>query len=153
VTHKDAMSLITEMTGAAVITKGIYVPPGKQPPEGEARLHLLIEGPSELSVKRAKQEIKKILEETTEKVRRGCCCCGCAGCLGRLLGCCWAAAGAVLGLAASVCFSWGSPLLLGQRPGRWRSSAPLAPALNPRRPLPQVMRRDAPAAGGKYSVM
>ncbi len=69
-THKDAMAMITELTGAAVTTKGIYVAPGRPIPEGESRLHLLIEAPTEQQVKRAKQEIKRILEETTEKVMR-----------------------------------------------------------------------------------
>jgi ATP-dependent RNA helicase DDX46/PRP5 len=31
---------------------------------------LLIEGPTETAVNRAKQELKKVLEETTEKVMR-----------------------------------------------------------------------------------
>ncbi len=70
VTHKDAMAMITELTGAAVTTKGIYIAPGRPIPEGESRLHLLIEAPTEQQVKRAKQEIKRILEETTEKVMR-----------------------------------------------------------------------------------
>eukprot|EP00983_Pelagomonas_calceolata_P008074 262354-Pelagomonas_calceolata.AAC.2 len=47
--------MIGETTGAALITKGVYVPPGKQPPEGERKIYLLIEGPTELSVKHAKQ--------------------------------------------------------------------------------------------------
>lgn len=47
--------MIGETTGAALITKGVFVPPGKQPPEGERKIYLLIEGPTELSVKHAKQ--------------------------------------------------------------------------------------------------
>ena len=62
--------MINEMTGAAVTTKGFYVPPGRQPPEGERRLYLLIEGPTENSVRKAKAEIKRILEEYTEKAMR-----------------------------------------------------------------------------------
>jgi len=62
--------MINEMTGAAVTTKGYYVPPGKPPPEGERRLYLLIEGPTENSVRKAKMEIKNILEEYTEKAMR-----------------------------------------------------------------------------------
>lgn len=46
------------------------MPPGKPVPEGERKIFLLIEGPTETSVKRAKQELKRILEETTEKVMR-----------------------------------------------------------------------------------
>ena len=64
------MALINELTGAAVTTKGYYIPPGKPIPEGERKLFLLIEGPTEGSVKKAKVEIKRILEETTEKALR-----------------------------------------------------------------------------------
>jgi len=70
VTHKDALSQISEMTGAAITTRGQYFRPGTTPPAGEKKLYLLIEGPTELSVKRAKQEIKRVIEETTEKVMR-----------------------------------------------------------------------------------
>mmetsp|Transcript_2454 Transcript_2454/g.5611 ORF Transcript_2454/g.5611 Transcript_2454/m.5611 type:complete len:1394 (-) Transcript_2454:333-4514(-) len=70
VTHRDTVNMIGETTGAALITKGVYVPPGKQPPEGERKIYLLIEGPTELSVKHAKQALKQVLEETTEKVMR-----------------------------------------------------------------------------------
>lgn len=69
VTHKDALSQITEMTGAAITTRGQYFRPGTAVPAGERKLFLLIEGPTELSVKRAKAEVKRVLEETTEKVR------------------------------------------------------------------------------------
>jgi len=55
VTHRDTVNMIEETTGAALITKGVYVPPGKAPPEGERKIYLLIEGPTELSVKHAKQ--------------------------------------------------------------------------------------------------
>jgi hypothetical protein len=68
VTHKDSLSQITEITGAAITTRGQFFRAGMQPPPGERKLFLLIEGPTELSVKRAKQEIKRILEEATEKV-------------------------------------------------------------------------------------
>lgn len=35
---------IAELTGAALITRGVYVEPRKQPPPGERKLYLLIEG-------------------------------------------------------------------------------------------------------------
>ncbi len=69
-TTRDNVELIAEMTGATVMSRGVYVPPGTRPPDGERRLYLLIEGPTEQSVKRAKHEIKKILEEFTEKSLR-----------------------------------------------------------------------------------
>jgi ATP-dependent RNA helicase DDX46/PRP5 len=66
VTHKDALSAITEWTGAAITTKGVYVPLGRNPPPGERKLHLLIEGPDQNAIKKAKVEIKRILEEACQ---------------------------------------------------------------------------------------
>lgn len=65
VTHKDALHAITEWTGAAITTRGSYVPPGRNPTPGERKLYLFIEGPDATSVRRAKAEIKRILDETT----------------------------------------------------------------------------------------
>jgi ATP-dependent RNA helicase DDX46/PRP5 len=61
------MAAINELTGAAVTTKGRYFAPGQVVPEGEQKLHLLIEGPTPQVVKLAKAEIKRILEESTER--------------------------------------------------------------------------------------
>ncbi|WIA28105.1 hypothetical protein OEZ86_010685 [Tetradesmus obliquus] len=69
VTHKGFQAEITELTGAAVTTKGIYVKSG-EPPEGERKLFLLIEGPTEGQVRRAKQEIRRVIEEHVEKAMR-----------------------------------------------------------------------------------
>ena len=49
----------------AFISRGSYVPPGKKPEPGERRLHLLIEGSNEMSVRQAKMEIQRALEEET----------------------------------------------------------------------------------------
>jgi ATP-dependent RNA helicase DDX46/PRP5 len=65
VTHKDALAAITEWTGAAVTTRGSYIPPGRNPSLGERKLYLFIEAPDLSSVKKAKTEIMKILEEAT----------------------------------------------------------------------------------------
>ncbi|KAL6755104.1 P-loop containing nucleoside triphosphate hydrolase protein, partial [Haematococcus lacustris] len=70
VTHRDMVNFVAETTGAALIVKGRFVEPGKQPPPGERKIYMLIEGPTELSVKRAKQELKRVLEECTEKAMR-----------------------------------------------------------------------------------
>eukprot|EP01133_Synstelium_polycarpum_P010560 gene10560-12285_t len=64
VTHKDALVQIIEMTSTAITTKGTYFPPSKSVPTGERKLYLLIEGPQEHSVRQAKAEIKRILDET-----------------------------------------------------------------------------------------
>ena len=39
--------------------------PGANPPAGERKLYLFIEGPTESSVKQARTEIKRILEEAS----------------------------------------------------------------------------------------
>ncbi|EFJ09568.1 hypothetical protein SELMODRAFT_178562 [Selaginella moellendorffii] len=68
VTHKDALGQISEWTGAAITTRGQFFPPGKIPGPGERKLYLFIEGGSETSVKKAKGEIKRILEESTSNM-------------------------------------------------------------------------------------
>ncbi|CAN4095033.1 unnamed protein product [Withania somnifera] len=65
VTHKETLGPISEWTGAAITTRGQYVPHGKVPGFGERKLYLFIEGPTEQSVKRAKAELKRVLEDIT----------------------------------------------------------------------------------------
>lgn len=65
VTHKETLGPISEWTGAAITTRGQYYPPGKVPGPGERKLYLFIEGPTEQSVKRAKAELKRVLEDIT----------------------------------------------------------------------------------------
>lgn len=52
----------------AIISRGSYIPPGKKPEIGDRRLHLLIEGSSDLAVKQAKLEIQRMLEEETMRL-------------------------------------------------------------------------------------
>ncbi|KAI7899950.1 P-loop containing nucleoside triphosphate hydrolase protein [Cokeromyces recurvatus] len=65
VTNKEQISQITEISGAAITTRGSYFPPGKQPTGNERKLYLFIEGDSEMVVEKAKNEIKRILIEAT----------------------------------------------------------------------------------------
>ncbi|RHZ89141.1 hypothetical protein Glove_18g32 [Diversispora epigaea] len=67
VTNKEQISQITELTGAAITTRGTYFPPGRQPApgSGERKLYLFVEGENEYVVEKAKNEIKRILTETT----------------------------------------------------------------------------------------
>ncbi|KAJ3196163.1 pre-mRNA processing RNA-helicase [Irineochytrium annulatum] len=69
VTNKEQIVQITEMSGAAITTRGTYVLPGKQPGPNERKLFLhklqFIEGESQLSIDIAKKEIKRILKEET----------------------------------------------------------------------------------------
>jgi len=63
VTNREATARIQEFTGTSIVCKGVFVPMGKNPPLGERKLYVLIEGPSKQSVDNAKQEIKGILAE------------------------------------------------------------------------------------------
>ncbi|KAI8977951.1 P-loop containing nucleoside triphosphate hydrolase protein [Pilobolus umbonatus] len=65
VTNKEQISQITEVSGAAITTRGSFFPPGKQPTGNERKLYLFIEGDSEMVVEKAKSEIKRILIEAT----------------------------------------------------------------------------------------
>ncbi|XP_073050777.1 DEAD-box ATP-dependent RNA helicase 45-like [Primulina eburnea] len=65
VTHKETLGPISEWTGAAITTRGQFFPPGKVAGPGDRKLYLFIEGPTEQSVKRAKAELKRALEDIT----------------------------------------------------------------------------------------
>lgn len=68
VTHKETLGPISEWTGAAITTRGQYFPPGRVVAgPGERKLYLFIEGPTEQSVKRAKSELKRVLEDITNQ--------------------------------------------------------------------------------------
>jgi ATP-dependent RNA helicase DDX46/PRP5 len=70
VTHRETIRDMGDL-GAAVVVKGKYYKLGTAPgPLDERKLYLHIEGPTPDVVRRAKQEIKRILEETTEKAMR-----------------------------------------------------------------------------------
>lgn len=65
---KEGVRRIEEWTGAALTSKGVFVQAGRAPPAGERKLYLLIEGPSEMVVRKAKTEARRILEEETLRV-------------------------------------------------------------------------------------
>ncbi|KAI9276996.1 P-loop containing nucleoside triphosphate hydrolase protein [Phascolomyces articulosus] len=65
VTNKEQISQITEVSGAAITTRGTFFPPGKQPGPNERKLYLFIEGDSQLVVEKAKTEVKRILVDAT----------------------------------------------------------------------------------------
>ncbi|PIA39613.1 hypothetical protein AQUCO_02600218v1 [Aquilegia coerulea] len=67
VTHKETLGPISEWTGAAITTRGQYYPPGKIPGPNDRKLYLFIEGPTESSVKKAKAEVKRVLEDITKQ--------------------------------------------------------------------------------------
>jgi len=65
VTHKENISRISDFSGAAITTRGVYLEAGKIPKEGERKLYLLIEGPSQAHVEKAVTEIQVMLKEAT----------------------------------------------------------------------------------------
>lgn len=72
ITSRDSVSAIIEYSETSIVVRGHYFPPGKVPRDGERRLHLRIEGPTEVSVEKARQEIQRILVEATmEAAERG----------------------------------------------------------------------------------
>ena len=54
ITHRETFSAVNELTGAAMTIKGNHYEKGQRIPDGERKLYLIIEGPTELVVKRAK---------------------------------------------------------------------------------------------------
>lgn len=60
---------ITEVSEAAITVRGTFFPPGKEPKEGERKIYLYIEGPSERSIHLAKIEVKRVVKE--EMIRLG----------------------------------------------------------------------------------
>ncbi|CAH0473298.1 unnamed protein product [Peronospora belbahrii] len=71
VTQKEASDSVAELTGAAVITRGSYIPAGRKPNPSERKLYLAIEGSSQSSVIEARRELQRILDETTLQVGLG----------------------------------------------------------------------------------
>lgn len=64
-TLKESVKRVEEWTGAKILSRGVYVQPGRVPPPGERRLHLFIEASNEVIVKQAKAELLRVLEEET----------------------------------------------------------------------------------------
>lgn len=69
VTSKEALAQISEYSEAGLTVRGTFVPPGKQPPEGERKLYLAIESCSELAVSKAKREITRLIKEELLKIK------------------------------------------------------------------------------------
>lgn len=65
VTQKMMINQISDHSGAAITTRGVFVEENRQPPPGERKLYLFVEGDSQLVIDKAKNEIKRILQEET----------------------------------------------------------------------------------------
>lgn len=68
VTQRMSLDDIAERTGVNVISRGVYVEPGKPLKAGERKLYLLLEGTSEMQVRQARLEIQRLLDEETLKL-------------------------------------------------------------------------------------
>ncbi|VAH43259.1 unnamed protein product [Triticum turgidum subsp. durum] len=63
VTRRETLAPIEEWTGAAVTTRGTFIPPGQIVGTNERKLYLYIEGPNESSVSKAKAQLKSVVED------------------------------------------------------------------------------------------
>ena len=70
-TNRDVLLRVQEETGAALINRGVFVAPGTQPPPGQRRLYLAIEGQDARAVALAKAEMKRVLNEETLNLAAG----------------------------------------------------------------------------------
>ena len=68
VTTREVLDDVGEYAESYVSVRGIYIPPGQRPKEGERPLHLKIEAKSERSVTLSKQEIKRVIKEEAQRM-------------------------------------------------------------------------------------
>lgn len=66
---QEALAQISEYSEAGITVRGIYIPPGKNPPEGERKLFLAIESTNERAVSKAKVEITRLIKEELIKLQ------------------------------------------------------------------------------------
>ena len=68
ITTRDVLDDIGEYAESYVSVRGIYIPPGQKPKEGERPLHLKIEAKSERAVTLSKQEVKRVIKEEAQRM-------------------------------------------------------------------------------------
>ena len=68
VTSKEALAMISEYSEAGITVRGTFFAPGKEPPLGERKLYLAIEGTTELAVQKARSEIIRLIKEELTKM-------------------------------------------------------------------------------------
>ncbi|RYH24008.1 hypothetical protein EON65_17165 [archaeon] len=68
VMHKSTFDDIIERTGVYIVCRGSYLAPNKKPEPGEKRLHLVLESDNEMSVRQARMDLLRMLEEETIKL-------------------------------------------------------------------------------------
>ncbi|GMT26278.1 hypothetical protein PFISCL1PPCAC_17575, partial [Pristionchus fissidentatus] len=65
---RDVVSQICDLAEVGMSIKGTHYPPGKEPKEGDRRLTILLEARDERQLKRAKDEILRIMKETIRQL-------------------------------------------------------------------------------------
>lgn len=70
VTSKEALTQICEYSEAGITVRGTYVPPGKEPKDGERPLYLAIEATSEMAISKAKKEITRLIKEELVRLQK-----------------------------------------------------------------------------------
>ncbi|KAL3077324.1 hypothetical protein niasHS_013313 [Heterodera schachtii] len=69
VCSRDSIAQIQEFADVGISVKGTHYPPGKEPKQGQDRkLYLFLEARDELSLRRAKEEIVRIMRETLRQM-------------------------------------------------------------------------------------
>jgi ATP-dependent RNA helicase DDX46/PRP5 len=63
VSSREFLSSIYDLTGCQVMAKGQHFDVGKNPPLGQRKLYLYVEGQSKQEVANAMRELKRVLEE------------------------------------------------------------------------------------------
>ncbi|XP_009146915.2 DEAD-box ATP-dependent RNA helicase 42 [Brassica rapa] len=67
VTRRETLGSISDWSGAAITTRGQFFTPGRVPGHGERKLYLFIERTSEESVKAAKGELMRVVNDITSQ--------------------------------------------------------------------------------------
>ncbi|GMS97406.1 hypothetical protein PENTCL1PPCAC_19581 [Pristionchus entomophagus] len=65
---RDVVGQICDLAEVGMSIKGTHCPQGKEPKEGERRLTILLEARDERQLKRAKDEILRIMKETIRQL-------------------------------------------------------------------------------------
>lgn len=68
ITTREVLDDIGEFSEAYITVRGLYVPQGREPKEGEKRLFLSLEAKSERAIQIAKQEIKRVIKEEAQRM-------------------------------------------------------------------------------------
>ena len=68
ITTREVLDDVGEYAESYVSVRGLYIPPGQKPKEGQKQLHLKIEAKSERSVTLSKQEIKRVIKEEAQRM-------------------------------------------------------------------------------------